>query len=158
MAYSQADPTAADDASSPSLPAPSEGADERTTELKLGAKVALDHLGPAIVTERGTLRRIANWEELSEAERAAAWRRVKARNRVSWQPREKGRRGCGGVLWGVFRQRQQRHSLIASSHTAAITHQERLATIKREAARAAEEAAAAGEEQNEPQQQQHGEL
>jgi hypothetical protein len=83
LAYSQADPTAADGSSPPSLPAPSEGADERRTELKLGAKVALDHLGPAIVTESGTLRRIANWEDLSEAERAAAWRRVKARNRVS---------------------------------------------------------------------------
>lgn len=34
------------------------------------------------MTEAGTLRTIANWDELSEAERAVAWRRIVRRNRV----------------------------------------------------------------------------
>jgi len=35
------------------------------------------------VQEDGTLRVIANWDQLSEAEKAVAWRRITARNRVS---------------------------------------------------------------------------
>lgn len=38
--------------------------------------------GAGAVTPEGGLRRISNWQELSEEERAVAWRRIKARNRV----------------------------------------------------------------------------
>ena len=46
-----------------------------------GERLALDDLGPLIVAEDGSLRRIANWEGLSYAERAAALRRLGKRNR-----------------------------------------------------------------------------
>ncbi|GBF87909.1 hypothetical protein Rsub_00621 [Raphidocelis subcapitata] len=52
-----------------------------STSIRLGEKVALDHLGPTIVHEDGTVSRISNWDQLSEAERAVAWRRITARNR-----------------------------------------------------------------------------
>ncbi|PNW83015.1 hypothetical protein CHLRE_06g303183v5 [Chlamydomonas reinhardtii] len=45
-----------------------------------GGKVSLDELGPAIVAEDGTLRRIANWAQLTERERQVALRRIGARN------------------------------------------------------------------------------
>lgn len=44
------------------------------------AAVPLDELGPLIVNPDGSLRRIANWQELSEGERAAALRRLSRRN------------------------------------------------------------------------------
>ena len=34
-----------------------------------GDKLKLDHLGPMIINEDGTIRRIANWESLTEADR-----------------------------------------------------------------------------------------
>jgi predicted Fe-S protein YdhL (DUF1289 family) len=34
------------------------------------------------VSEDGKLRLISNWDSLSEAERAVAWRRITERNRV----------------------------------------------------------------------------
>lgn len=60
-----------------SLPAASPGA---VQSLELGSKIPLDHLGPAIVGEDGTLRRIANWDRLSDQEKKVAWRRIAARN------------------------------------------------------------------------------
>ncbi|KAI7836715.1 hypothetical protein COHA_009491 [Chlorella ohadii] len=50
-------------------------------EIKLGEKLALDELGPLIVAADGSLRRIANWASLTEAERATALRRLGQRNR-----------------------------------------------------------------------------
>lgn len=55
----------------PSLPSP----------CPAGEKLALDDLGPLIVAVDGSLRRIANWATLSEAERATALRRLGQRNR-----------------------------------------------------------------------------
>lgn len=51
------------------------------SQLASGEKLALDELGPLIVTADGSLRRIANWAALSEAERATALRRLGKRNR-----------------------------------------------------------------------------
>ncbi|KAG2432020.1 hypothetical protein HYH02_013090 [Chlamydomonas schloesseri] len=45
-----------------------------------GGKITLDELGPAIVAEDGTLRRIANWAQLTERERQVALRRIGQRN------------------------------------------------------------------------------
>lgn len=46
-----------------------------------GENLALEELGPLIVTSNGALRRISNWAQLSEAERKVALRRVASRNR-----------------------------------------------------------------------------
>ncbi|KAL4431006.1 hypothetical protein ABPG75_006262 [Micractinium tetrahymenae] len=62
------------------LPLP-ETASAPARELELGKKLALDELGPLIVTSEGTLRRIANWAHLSEPERKVALRRLASRNR-----------------------------------------------------------------------------
>ncbi|GLC48962.1 hypothetical protein PLESTB_000167500 [Pleodorina starrii] len=47
-----------------------------------GGKIALDALGPTIVAEDGTLRRIANWATLTERERQVALRRIGQRNQA----------------------------------------------------------------------------
>ena len=47
-----------------------------------GDRVSLDDLGPVIVNKDGSLRRIGNWAELTEAERDAAHRSISARNEV----------------------------------------------------------------------------
>ena len=52
----------------------------RPRPRRAGEKVALDHLGPLIVNPDGSLRRIANWQSLSEGERTVALRRVAKRN------------------------------------------------------------------------------
>ena len=68
------------------LPAPGEGAGRAEQpaaegELRLGGEgVALDHLGPVVVNEDGSLSRIANWAALSERERDVAKRRISKRN------------------------------------------------------------------------------
>lgn len=43
--------------------------------------MSLDHLGPVVVTEDGSLRRINNWGEMTERERAVTLRRITKRNR-----------------------------------------------------------------------------
>lgn len=48
---------------------------------RAGEKLALDDLGPLIVRPDGSLRRIANWQALSDVERATALRRLAKRNR-----------------------------------------------------------------------------
>jgi hypothetical protein len=48
--------------------------------LRLGERVALDELGPVVVQPDCTLRRIENWGALTPDERAAAQRRLGARN------------------------------------------------------------------------------
>lgn len=52
-----------------------------TPALPAGEKLALDDLGPLIVTADGSLRRIANWQGLTEAERRTALRRLAKRNK-----------------------------------------------------------------------------
>ncbi|EFN59439.1 hypothetical protein CHLNCDRAFT_15581, partial [Chlorella variabilis] len=46
-----------------------------------GEKLALEDLGPLIVAADGSLRRIANWQALSEGERQVALRRLAKRNK-----------------------------------------------------------------------------
>ena len=46
-----------------------------------GQKISLDRLGPAIVNEDGTLRRISNWDQLTPSEQAVAFRRISQRNK-----------------------------------------------------------------------------
>ena len=54
---------------------------EQATRIKLGEKLALDHLGPLVIQKDGTAKRIANWEHLSAQERESTLRIVGKRNR-----------------------------------------------------------------------------
>jgi hypothetical protein len=52
-----------------------------TRQIVFGEKVALDELGPIIVNEDCTMRRITNWETMSARERRGVSKRVVERNR-----------------------------------------------------------------------------
>ena len=52
-----------------------------TRQIVFGEKVALDELGPIIVNEDCTMRRITNWETRSARERRGISKRVVERNR-----------------------------------------------------------------------------
>ena len=60
-----------------------DGADDSgpTRQLRFGEKVALDDIGPIIVNEDCTMRRITNWETMSARERRGISKRVVERNR-----------------------------------------------------------------------------
>ncbi|EKX53377.1 hypothetical protein GUITHDRAFT_101081 [Guillardia theta CCMP2712] len=61
----------------PALPAPSDAA----TTLQVGETVSLeDRLGPLVVNADGSLSRIANWENMTEAEKANTLRVLGRRN------------------------------------------------------------------------------
>lgn len=65
------------------LPAPCDaaGGGGRGIQLGLGESVQMDHVGPMVVGQDGSLSRIANWDKLNEREREIALRRITARNR-----------------------------------------------------------------------------
>lgn len=70
------------------LPEPDEGtveadsSSERVNRITVdGDQLKLDHLGPMIINEDGTVRRIANWQSLTEREQAVAWKRLADRNK-----------------------------------------------------------------------------
>ena len=51
-----------------------------TRQIVFGEKVALDELGPIIVNEDCTMRRIENWREMTERERRGTQKRIAERN------------------------------------------------------------------------------
>ena len=57
-------------------------ADGKGIPLTVGSSVKLEELGPVVVTEECMLRRIANWDVLTEREQKVAWRRISQRNNV----------------------------------------------------------------------------
>ena len=59
-----------------------DGADDSgpTRQLRIGEKVAQDDLGPIIVNEDCTMRRIENWREMTERERRGTQKRIAERN------------------------------------------------------------------------------
>jgi hypothetical protein len=63
----------------PKLPSPE--ANESPHQFALGETISLDHLGPIIVNADGTLRRIANWDSLTQGERESAIRQISRRNK-----------------------------------------------------------------------------
>ena len=63
----------------PLLPTPEEGTSSRT--LSLGETMALDDLGPIIINNDGTMRRIANWLDMTNDERKHTIRKVSIRNK-----------------------------------------------------------------------------
>lgn len=66
----------------PALPEPPKG-DEPVTNLSVGGEgVKLDHLGPLVVNQDGTLSRISNWDAMSEIERQNTLRILGKRNQL----------------------------------------------------------------------------
>ena len=63
-------------------PSGADGTDDSgpTRQLRFGEKVALDDLGPIIVNEDCTMRRIENWREMTERERRGTQKRIAERN------------------------------------------------------------------------------
>ncbi|KAI4866542.1 hypothetical protein F4820DRAFT_245584 [Hypoxylon rubiginosum] len=65
------------------LPLPEPGQTGDTTQIPVGGDgVKLDHLGPLVVNENGTMSRIANWAEMAEIERQNTLRILGKRNRL----------------------------------------------------------------------------
>eukprot|EP01137_Pigoraptor_chileana_P032232 Opistho-2@21289 len=65
------------------LPASSEDNNvNANVEIKVGETKVLDHMGPLVVDVDGSLKRIANWDSMTEAEREVAHRRLTARNKA----------------------------------------------------------------------------
>ncbi|KAI1750600.1 hypothetical protein F4782DRAFT_243159 [Xylaria castorea] len=63
----------------PALPS----TDSATSTLEVGgAALRLDHLGPLVVNEDGTLSRIANWEKMADIERENTVRILGKRNKM----------------------------------------------------------------------------
>jgi len=75
------------EAQPPALPSTADGSETKgesqgRTIMVGSTPIKVDALGPVIVNEDGTLRRIANWNDLTEAERQVAVRRIAARNQA----------------------------------------------------------------------------
>ncbi|KAF2668486.1 hypothetical protein BT63DRAFT_278408 [Microthyrium microscopicum] len=62
-----------------SLPAPGEGPQSIDVSGD-GSTVSLDHLGPVVVNQDGTLSRISNWDAMSEIEKKNTLRILGKRN------------------------------------------------------------------------------
>jgi hypothetical protein len=67
------------------LPAPELSNDDNgaseTRTLNFGEKISMDELGPIIINPDGTMRRIANWNELTKGEQESTFRQISARNK-----------------------------------------------------------------------------
>mmetsp|Transcript_11906 Transcript_11906/g.16926 ORF Transcript_11906/g.16926 Transcript_11906/m.16926 type:complete len:149 (-) Transcript_11906:106-552(-) len=48
--------------------------------IKLGETIRFEELGPVILNTDGSMRRIDNWDNLTEREREVTWRRISKRN------------------------------------------------------------------------------
>ncbi|KAI0392456.1 hypothetical protein F5Y17DRAFT_436434 [Xylariaceae sp. FL0594] len=62
-------------------PATSDGSQSSTIEVN-GAALKLDHLGPLVVNEDGTMSRIANWDKMIDIERENTLRKLGKRNQM----------------------------------------------------------------------------
>ncbi|KAK5636361.1 hypothetical protein RRF57_012073 [Xylaria bambusicola] len=69
-------------ANPPSLPALPAAGDGVSTLDVGGTALRLDHLGPLVVNEDGTLSRIANWEKMADIERENTLRILGKRNQM----------------------------------------------------------------------------
>ncbi|RYP05618.1 hypothetical protein DL764_003679 [Monosporascus ibericus] len=84
------------------LPEPSKAGDDGmpTQQLALGGTgVKLDHLGPLVVNEDGTLSRIANWGKMADIERENTLRILGRRNKArlaALRARQKDEAADGG--------------------------------------------------------------
>ncbi|KAJ7583785.1 hypothetical protein C8J56DRAFT_951792, partial [Mycena floridula] len=64
------------------LPGPGDVASEPAEQVEIGSVVKLDVLGPMVVNSDGTLSRIANWANLTDAEKERTVRVLSARNKI----------------------------------------------------------------------------
>ena len=66
----------------PLLPPPDPNAanKDKIPSIKLGETIRFEEWGPIILNSDGTTRRIANWDQLTEQEKEATWRRISKRN------------------------------------------------------------------------------
>lgn len=68
----------------PQLALPEKSSDDATYKLDLSGKggtVKLDHLGPMVVNQDGTLSRISNWDKMTEGEQKNTMRIIGKRNK-----------------------------------------------------------------------------
>ncbi|KAL3418422.1 hypothetical protein PVAG01_10138 [Phlyctema vagabunda] len=63
------------------LPAAGEGGVTQLDVSGTGTSVKLDHLGPMVVNQDGTLSRISNWDQMSEFEQKTTLRVLGKRNK-----------------------------------------------------------------------------
>ena len=54
--------------------------DANIPRINLGETIRFEEMGPVILNTDGTTRRIANWDQLTEAEQKVTWRRISKRN------------------------------------------------------------------------------
>ncbi|OAA69714.1 hypothetical protein ISF_02984 [Cordyceps fumosorosea ARSEF 2679] len=81
------------------LPAPGEGTPITLDVSGGGSTVKLSDLGPLVVNVDGTVARIANWKEMTEAERETTVRMVGRRNKQrldALKQRKEEEEGTGG--------------------------------------------------------------
>lgn len=80
------------EAKTESLPAPPEKGEPATVTLDVGSGtgVRLDGLGPLVVNRDGSTGRVANWAEMTEAERATTLKLLSKRNRQRLDGLSKG--------------------------------------------------------------------
>jgi hypothetical protein len=62
----------------PQLPPPDPESD--LPSIKLGETISFEQFGPMILNTDGSIRRIANWDILTEHEKEVSWRRISKRN------------------------------------------------------------------------------
>ena len=62
------------------LPITSGGGD--ATRIGEGTTISLDHLGPIVVNQDGTLSRVTNWDKMTEIEKRNTLRVLGKRNRL----------------------------------------------------------------------------
>ncbi|GFF16638.1 transcription factor jumonji jmjC-domain-containing protein [Aspergillus terreus] len=86
----------------PYLALPDASTADPTHKLDLsdgGSSVKLDHLGPLVVNQDGTLSRIANWEHMTEIEKKNTLRVLGKRNKLRMDALKEagaGQEGEGG--------------------------------------------------------------
>jgi len=54
--------------------------DPTIPRIQLGETIRFEEMGPVILQMDGSMRRIANWDEMTEQEQKVTWRRISKRN------------------------------------------------------------------------------
>ncbi len=87
-----------DDAPPPlALPSASDAGDDASKlDVRTGARVALDGLGPIVVGADGTMSRITNWTSLSERERETALAKRNNERLEALKSGERSSEACDG--------------------------------------------------------------
>lgn len=65
----------------PTFSSSAESSQQESMQLEVnGESVGMEELGPIIINEDGTMRRITNWHLLNDREKASSWKVIKKRN------------------------------------------------------------------------------